>query len=88
MNTKLLALVGFRIAATVFIAQGKSEEAKLINALIRAVQAGRNVDAEMQRFADLLGTEGEPEMQELINDLNFKTEEFLSRGSDGQLPGG
>lgn len=86
MDMKVWTMLGLRIAAILFSDRGMDREAAMANGLLRAWQAGRNVDAEMARFADLLGTEDEPAMEDLIAVLNSETDEFLSRGPDGQLP--
>lgn len=65
MDIKLLFLVLARSVAGVLVAQGKSEEAALLNDLASAARTGKNVDDLLLKYAEDWATNGEPSFEQI-----------------------
>jgi hypothetical protein len=65
MNIELWFTVLARSLASVLVAQGKNEQAALLNDAASAVREGRNVDDLMQQYADDWAANGEPTFDQI-----------------------
>lgn len=86
MDLKLALLLALRIGARTLRNQGDNEIADAIDRLLLARQAGMNIDAHMQRVADKLNADEPMPWPDITQRIIAETDEFLSRGPDGQLP--
>lgn len=78
MDPLTIAILALRSVGTLFTLQGKPEINNTINALLTAYQAGKNVDAYMQKIADNLEADGDLASWDDITDrINDEVDEFL-----------
>ena len=64
--------------------QGMTREQGILDKIMAGYRAGRNVDAHMQEIADALAVGDAIDWDDLEARIDAETDEFLSRGEDGE----
>lgn len=65
--------------------QGMTKEQGILDKIMSAYRAGKNVDIHMQSIADKLEAGDPIDWDELSAKLDTEEDEFLSRGEDGKV---
>jgi hypothetical protein len=87
MDPLTVSLLTLRSVGTLFALQGKPEISQTINAVLRAYQAGKNVDRHMAAIADRLEKGGTLEDWDDITDrINDEVTDFLDGDAGSEPP--
>ena len=60
------AQILLRLFAGQLVAQGRTEQAGVLTDALKAVESGRNVDAQMQAYAEQWQQNGEPPLEQIV----------------------
>jgi len=80
MDPIQIALLALRASTTLFTLQGRPEISEAVNSMIRAWEAGRNIDAYMAEIARALESDaGLDDWKTITDKINREVDDFLSQ---------
>lgn len=84
MDPLTVSLLALRSVGTLFALQGRPEVSATINAVLKAYQAGRNVDKHMADIADRLEKDGAlDDWSDILTRINSEVDDFLDEDGQG-----